>query len=381
MSVWPGRRVLVTGGASFIGSHLVDALVRRGARVRVADDFSSGTRENLRDSLSEIALREGDVGDRRFAAEVTRGQQVVFHLAAQHGGRGFIEHHPADCAANMVLDGVIFREALQAGVERVCFASSACVYPTSRQMPAAGETSAGLQEPWADPFVEGGAAADREYGWAKLMGEMALRAYHTQYGLKSVSCRLFTVYGERENATHSLIALIAKAFAGMDPYEIWGDGNQDRNFTYVGDIVDGLIRASERIEDGSAVNLGAEERIRIRDAAALILEIMDVRPKEIRFDPSKPVGVYSRAADLARARAVLDWSPKTSFAEGLRRTIDWYVRRNTREEVAAQLGLSILDRRASSSGAARPTPARSAAARRVRPAPRPRARADAGSTS
>src|SRR5262249_26209685 len=109
---------------------------------------------------------------------------------------------------------------------------------------------------WADPFKHGCGAAAGEYGWAKLMGEMALRAYWKQHGMKSVSCRLFTGYGERENETHAVIALIAKAFVKMDPYEIWGDGQQDRNFTYVGDIVDGMIRAAETVEDASAVNIG-----------------------------------------------------------------------------------------------------------------------------
>jgi UDP-glucose 4-epimerase len=123
-----------------------------------------------------------------------------------------------------------------------------------------------LREEYADPFKTGCAAADGEYGWAKLMGEMALKAHWKQHGMKSVCCRLFTAYGERENETHAVIALIAKAFIRMEPYEIWGDGQQDRNFTYVGDIVDGMIRASERIDDASAVNIGTSEHIRIIDA-------------------------------------------------------------------------------------------------------------------
>lgn len=272
---WTGRRVLVTGGASFIGSHLVDRLVALGAEITVADDLSSGRLENLSDSIEQIEFKLGDLRDREFTRDAVATQEVVFHLAAAHGGRGFIDTHPAECASNMVLDGIVFDEAHKAGVARVCFASSACVYPVNLQdRPVNGKTVL-LREEWADPFVEGAAASDGEYGWAKLMGEMTLKAYYKQYGLESVSCRLFTAYGERENETHAVIALIAKAFVAMDPYEIWGDGQQDRNFTYVGDIVEGMIRAAESVKDASAVNIGTSEHIKIVDSAKMIFAEMN----------------------------------------------------------------------------------------------------------
>lgn len=343
-SAWRNLRVLVTGGASFIGSHLVDRLVVEGAEVRVADDLSSGTLENLSESIEQIEFLPGDLRDREFAREAVAGQVFVFHLAAAHGGRGFIDTHPADCSTNLVLDGVVFDEAWKAGVERVCFASSACVYPVNLQeKPLDGNTIL-LREESADPFVEGAAAADGEYGWAKLMGEMTLRAYWKQHGLKSVSCRLFTAYGERENETHAVIALIAKAFIEMDPYEIWGDGQQDRNFTYVGDIVEGMLRASEAIEDASPVNIGTSEHIKIVDAARLIFSETGFTPSEIFFDTSKPVGVYSRAADLTRVRRLLGWEPATSFVDGLRPTIEWYYANRGRGDVESRLGLLLSER-------------------------------------
>ena len=343
---WSGTKVLVTGGASFIGSHLVDALVDRGAHVRVADDLSSGKLANLDRSIQHVEFMEGDLRQRSFADQATAGMQVVFHLAASHGGRGYIDTHPVECATNMILDGTVFHSAWQAGVERIAFASSACVYPTTLQ--AEQQIAEGgmvyLQEPWADPFVPGAALADGEYGWAKLMGEMALKAYHKQYGLKCVSCRYFTAYGERENETHAVIALIAKAFVGMDPYEIWGTGQQDRNFTYVGDIVEGSIRAVESVEDGSAVNIGTAEHIKVIDAARLIFDITGWAPQEIFFDTTKPVGVFSRAADLTRARSLLGWEPGTSFEDGLRRTIDWYYAARDRTEVARKLNVLLTER-------------------------------------
>lgn len=341
---WNGTKVLVTGGASFIGSHLVDKLVSFGANVRVADDLSSGRLENLEASAGRYEFVEGDLRDRSFARAVTTDRSVVFHLAACHGGRGFIDTHPADCASNMVLDGIVFDEAARARVDRVAFASSACVYPVQLQeAPVDGKTTY-LQEDWADPFRVGCASSDGEYGWAKLMGEMTLRAYYKQYGLKSVSCRFFTAYGERENETHAVIALIAKAFVRMDPYEIWGDGQQDRNFTYVGDIVDGMIRAAERIEDASPINIGTAEHIKIVDLARLIFAEMGWSPRSLHFDTSKPVGVYSRAADLTRARERLGWEPQMSVKEGLRRTIDWYVASREMSDVAGRLGLLLTER-------------------------------------
>lgn len=341
---WHDAKVLVTGGASFIGSHLVDRLVDAGARVRVADDLSSGTLANLSESIEQVEFRLGDLRDRQFTREAMAEQEVVFHLAAAHGGRGFIDTHPADCASNLVLDGIVFDEAHRTAVDRVCFASSACVYPVNLQERPRGGNTVLLSEEWADPFVEGAAAADGEYGWAKLMGEMTLKAYWKQHGLKSVSCRLFTAYGERENETHAVIALIAKAFVEMDPYEIWGDGQQDRNFTYVGDIVEGMMRAARAVEDASAVNLGTAEHIKIVDAAKMILAETGFTPTEIDFDLTKPVGVFSRAADLTRTRALLGWEPQTSFTDGLAPTVRWYYGARDRDEVASKLGLLLSER-------------------------------------
>lgn len=344
MAFWNDTRVLVTGGASFIGSHLVDKLVAMGATVRVVDDLSSGKMDNLQDTLSDVEFVRGDLKDRNVARRAMENMEIVFHLAACHGGRGFIDTHPADCASNLVLDGIVFDEAWSARVERVCFASSACVYPVRLQAAPVNGKTIYLQEEQANPFQEGAAGADGEYGWAKLMGEMALMAYHKQHGLKSVSCRLFTAYGERENETHAVIALIAKALVRMDPYEIWGDGQQDRNFTYVGDIVEGMIRAAERVDDASAVNVGTAEHIKIIDMVRMIFAETGFTPESIAFDTSKPVGVFSRAADLTRTRSLLGWEPMISFQDGLRRTIKWYYEVSDAADLNSRLNVLLTER-------------------------------------
>lgn len=350
--MYKGKAVLVTGGASFIGSHLVDSLLERGADVLVADDFSSGKLSNLEYPLEEkekglwtwenLMVKEGDLKNQCFTREVVQDVDVVFHLAASHGGRGYIQTHPAECCTNMILDQLVFEEAVNARVDRICFASSACVYPSYLQMEEGSNYL--LKEEDADPFIRDKAFADLEYGWAKLMGEMALKAYHCQHGVKTSSVRIFTAYGPRENETHAIIALIAKAFVGMDPYVIWGTGEQDRNFTYVQDIVDVMMLANERITDGSAVNAGRDDRITINETVELVFDILGWRPEKIVRDLTKPQGVASRAADLSRSREVLGWEPKVSYIEGFEETVRWYTSRNDVKEVKENLKSLLMER-------------------------------------
>jgi UDP-glucose 4-epimerase len=324
--MWRGSRVLVTGGASFIGSHLVDKLVELGAEVTVVDNFSSGRIENLQQSIDRINVVKLDLEYESFdeILKVFKSHEIVFHLAAVHGGRGYIHTHPADVSSIFAIDHRVFEASVRAGVDKVVYASSACVYPPRLQAKIGSDYL--LREEDSDPFkLDKPMSADLEYGWAKLMGEVQLIAFIKQYGLKGVYLRFVTAYGPRENETHAIIALIYKAFERMDPYVIWGSGEQERDFTYVSDIVDGTIMAAEKIDDGTPINLGTGKRYKIRDVAEKIFEIMGWRPKRIVYDTSKPIGVLSRALDISRAKRLLGWEPKVSLEEGLRRTIEWYV--------------------------------------------------------
>lgn len=347
------KKVLVTGGASFIASHLVDKLLLEGAEVRVADDFSSGKLENLtydfkhtKSTVSwtaeNLEVFKGNLKDKQFTHKMVDGVDIVFHLAALHGGRGYIDTHPADCCTNMLLDQLVFEEANKSGVKRICFASSACVYPSYLQEEAG--SSYLLKEEDADPFTRDKAFSDLEYGWAKLMGEMALCAYHKQYGLKTSSVRIFTAYGPRENETHAIIALIAKALIKMDPFPIWGTGEQDRNFTYVTDLADAMLLAAEKIENGFPVNAGRADRITLNQTADFIFSLTGWKPNTIKHDLSKPQGVASRAADLTRARDVLGWEPQVSYLEGFTKTIDWYFKNKDPKSVKANLEKLLFER-------------------------------------
>lgn len=336
---WSSKNVLVTGGCSFIGSHLVERLVELGATVRVVDDLSSGIRENIDAAMQSgrVEFEEADLLDPVAAARAVSDMNVVFHLAATHGGRGYIDTHQAACSSNMALDAIVIREAQRAGVEQLTFASSGCVYPTSMQHDP--DEMVYLTEDLVKPPYE----ADDMYGWAKLMAELSLRAYHKEHGLKCASVRYFTAYGERCPANHAVIAMIGRAFLKQDPFIVWGTGEQIRNWTYVSDIVEGTIRAAETIEDGTAVNLGTMERTSVMQAASTILERCNLDIK-IQPDPSKPTGPYNRVADNSLAKKLMGWEAKVSFSDGLDRTIRWYFDTHEREGVAKDFEASLTGR-------------------------------------
>jgi nucleoside-diphosphate-sugar epimerase len=329
---WEGRHVLVTGGASFIGSHLIDSLVERRARVRVVDDLSSGAAENVRHHLEDrtIEFIADDLREPGVARQAVSEVEVVFHLAADHGGRGYVDTHQADPAVNLMLDGLLFREALLAGVERVVYASSGCVYPNYLQTDPTQLFY--LNEDFVGPPYD----ADNLYGWAKLMGELTLRAYHLEHGMKTASCRYFTVYGPRAKENHAVMAMIAKAVTRQDPLEVWGTGEQIRNWTYVDDIVAGTLRAAETIDDGTAINLGTMERIRVLDAARMVLSLVG-HEAEIVTCPNMPTGPLNRVADNTLAKRILDWEPQVSFQEGLQRTVAWYLGARSPEDASRVL--------------------------------------------
>ncbi|MBZ5696700.1 MAG: SDR family NAD(P)-dependent oxidoreductase [Acidobacteriia bacterium] len=331
-TIWDRKKVLVTGGASFIGSHLVDALVERGARVHVVDDLSSGRLSNIESHLKSgrVTFMEADLREPGVTRAAMKGIQVAFHIAADHGGRGYVDLHQAGPASNLFLDGLVFWEALKAGVEKVVYASSGCVYPNYMQTDVKKEIY--LREEDVKPPHD----ADNMYGWAKLMAELTLQAYHREHKLGAASLRYFTVYGPRGVENHAVIAMIARAFIGQNPFDVWGDGQQIRNWTYVDDIVSGTILAAEKINDGTAVNLGTMERVRVIDAARMVLEYSGHKA-EIRLRPDMPTGPANRVADNKLARQLLGWEPKTAFRDGLRKTMDWYTASHQKEAVRGVL--------------------------------------------
>src|SRR6202171_1904076 len=336
---WPGRRVLVTGGASFIGSGIADRLIDRGAKVRVVDDLTSGRLENIRGHLAtgKIEFMQADLRGRGVTRPPMQGIDTFFHLAADHGGRGYVDLHQAGPASNFFLDGLVFAEALKAKVRKVVFASSGCVYPNFMQSEVKKEVYL------TEDLTNGPNDADNTYGWAKLMGEFTLKAYAKEHGMGAASCRYFTVYGPRGVENHAVIAMIARAFLRQNPFEVWGDGSQIRNWTYIDDIVEGTILAGEKISDGTAINLGTMERITVLDCAKMVCEFTKHKA-EIKKRPDMPTGPLNRVADNALAKRLLAWEPKVPFREGLKRTIDWYFSSKDRKEVERIFGRMLTER-------------------------------------
>ncbi len=336
---WKKKKVLVTGGASFIGSNLVDKLVDFGAHIRVVDDLSSGKKENIRKHLEKkrIDFKKLDLREPGAARKALKGMDIIIHFAGDHGGRGYIDLHQAGPASNFLLDGLVFWEALKNGVEKVVFASSGCIYPKYLQNNINKKIF--LTEDKAGPPYD----ADNIYGYAKLMAELTLKAYHDEYGLKTASCRFFTVYGPRGKEDHAVIAMIARAFVGQNPFEVWGNGKQVRNWTYVDDIVSGVILAAEKLDDGTAVNLGTTERIRVIDAVGEVLNYTGHKA-EIKLLENMPTGPMNRVADNKLAKKLLGWEPKVKFIDGLHKTIDWYFSTKNRGEVRNKLAKMLISR-------------------------------------
>ncbi|MEN6624667.1 MAG: NAD-dependent epimerase/dehydratase family protein [Candidatus Sumerlaeia bacterium] len=336
---WSRKHVLVTGGASFIGSHLVDALAERGAAIRVVDNLSSGRLANIQDRIGDgqVEFIEANLLDSAVCRKAVEGMNYVFHLAADHGGRGYVDLHQAACATNLALDGNLFLAARNAEVEKVVYASSGCVYPNHLQTDPSEVLY--LTEDMVGPPYD----SDNLYGWAKLMAEMTLKAYYQDWGMKSASCRFFTVYGDRGHENHAVIAMIARCFVKQSPFVVWGNGEQIRNWTHVSDIVSGMVASAEKIDDGTAVNLGTMERTRVIDA---VHDIMDYTGHHapIELHPEMPTGPMNRVAENSLARKLLGWEPKVKFMDGFHKTADWYFKTKDREAVGAALGTRLTER-------------------------------------
>lgn len=308
------RRALVTGAGGFIGHHLVSRLRAEGYRVRGVDLKEPEFAPTEAHTFELLDLRHADA-----CAAAVREVDEVYHLAANMGGMGFIEHHKA-CIAhdNVLMDAHMLEAARQAGVSRFFYASSACVYPPFR-----------LRTPDAPPLREEDAyPADPVdgYGWEKLYAERLCRHYRKDYGLETRIARFHSMYGPlgtydggREKAPAAICRKVALAEDG-GTIEIWGDGRQTRTYCYISDCVEGIMRLM-RSGHHEPLNLGSDRLISIDELARLVMAIAG-KCLTIRHVPG-PEGVRGRASDNTRMRAVLDWEPQVPLEDGMRRTYEW----------------------------------------------------------
>ena len=303
-------RVLVTGGAGFIGSNLVRALVERGDSVRVLDNFSTGNRANLEGLDVEVV--EGELRSYERVHNAVRGVEVVYHLGALGSVPRSVQDPLTSSAVNVEGTLNVLLAARDESVRRVVFSSSTSVYGTSRTLPT---TEA---EP-PDPISP--------YGVAKLAAERYCVSFSRVYeSFESVVLRYFNVFGPRqrpESQYAAVIPLFIGAISRGEPITIHGDGEQSRDFTYVGNIVDATLRGGEAEgASGHAFNVAAGAPASVNAIADAIGRILD-KPVERTFAPSRPGDIRDSWADIGAAREVLGYEPAVGLEEGLRRTVEF----------------------------------------------------------
>jgi UDP-glucose 4-epimerase len=302
-------RVVVTGGAGFIGSHLVEALTAQGRRVCVLDNLSTGRRDNLG---AAVELIEGDVCDAAAVGRAVRGAAVVFHLAARASVQHSLEdplgsHHVCATGTLHVLDA-----ARRAGVRRVVYAGSASAYGIP----------AGDVQTEADPLW-----ALSPYAAAKLAGEFYCQAFAASFGLETVVLRFFNIFGPRQRADSpysGVIALFAAAMLEGRTPRVNGDGLQSRDFTYVGDVVQALSKAAETPGiAGRTYNVGTGRGTSVLDLVAALNRALATNRKP-EHGPARAGDIRHSRADIGAIRRDLGYEPAFSFEEGLARTVQWY---------------------------------------------------------
>lgn len=318
MGFWTGRKVLVTGGNGFIGSHVVEQLVAEGALVTSTASSEQTRYRYLNKVRQSIGTVVGNLADPAYARKAVAGQEIVMHLAARVGGLQYNLAHPASIFRdNLAAYLTIIEASRQEGINRFLVTSSACVYPRDCSVPTMEE----------EGFVGRPEPSNEGYGWAKRMEEFLGAAYSKEYGMRIHVARPYNAYGPRDNfdelSCHVIPALIRRVIRGDNPLVVWGDGGATRSFLYVTDFARGLLATVEHGIDAEAINIGSDEEVTIGHLAQVIAEESGGTVR-IVFDASKPVGQPRRACDTEKARRLLGFGAEVCLRDGLRETIRWY---------------------------------------------------------
>ncbi|HYW27176.1 MAG TPA: NAD-dependent epimerase/dehydratase family protein [Terriglobales bacterium] len=308
-------RAIVTGGAGFIGSHLVERLVRDGWDVRVLDDLSSGRRRNLADLDGAVEVVDGDVRDPDVAGAAVAGAEVVFHLAALPSVQRSWERPLDSLGVNALGTANVVEAAVRAGCRTLVYSSSSSVY---------GDQAAPVKTESLPP------RPISPYGYAKLMGEKVSLAHSREDGTRVIALRYFNVFGPRQDPDSPYAAVVPlfvrHALAGTVA-TVHGDGLQRRDFTYVDNAVCANLAALGAREHGVAVNVACARSVSVLDLVERIGDLTG-RPLRVAHGPARDGDIRDSLADLGRARRVLGYEPVVSFEEGLRMTCEWYAGRS-----------------------------------------------------
>ena len=306
MSFWEGKRVLVTGGSGFLGRHLLAGLERRGVRA-------------LAPRSRDYDLVDGNAV-RKLYAELK--PDVVLHLAAKVGGIGANRENPGRFFYDNLMMGVqLIEEGRKAGVKKLVAIGTVCAYPKFTPVPFKEDAL------W-DGYPE---ETNAPYGLAKKMLLVQSQAYRAQYGFNSIFLLPVNLYGPHDNfdpkVSHVIPALMKKMFDAREQGEafitVWGDGSPTREFLFAADAAEGILLATEKYDGSEPVNLGSGEELSIKNLASLLAAACGFEG-EVRFDPSQPNGQPRRKLDVQRAQQLFGFAAPTSFAAGIRQTVEWY---------------------------------------------------------
>jgi GDP-D-mannose 3', 5'-epimerase len=319
-------KVAITGGAGFLGSHIVKQQIARGNEVVIVDNLSSGSIENLTDLGVRQNCIIGDLRNYDFAKETLADVDTVYHFAAEVGSVQYL-HGSNDrelnaLQANLVIDANVFRACRESKVSCIIYASSVSVYPFDRQL----TREAVFKEEDANDHVnpEGG------YGWSKFLGEVQLSMFtDVSIGI----ARIFHAYGSniylKPDRSQVMASLICKAIRyPAEDFIVWGNGAQRRCFVHINDALEALDKLERYVRQNGnlTVNIGSQDEISVKELAERIVRISG-KNINMKFDTSKPSGALSRAPNLERIESVLGWTPKTPLSEGLGETYEWAKRR------------------------------------------------------
>ena len=311
---------LVTGGAGFIGSHMVEALRQRGDRVRVADSLVTGKRSNL-SHVDDVEFLEGDLADEAFARRAVDGVDYVLHQAAIPSVPRSVDDPITSNRANIDATLAVLVAARDAGVKRVVYAGSSSAYGNAAALPKQEDMPTAPLSP---------------YALQKLVGEQYMQMFTQLYGLSTVTIRYFNVFGPRQDpssAYSGVISLFIRYLVEGKAPTIHGDGEQTRDFTYVTNVVDGVLRASQAGQDasGQVINVATGSRISLNDLFRTLKTITGANVEPV-YGPSRAGDVRDSLADITRARHLLGYEPLVGLEEGLRHTVAWQAREGVRRK-------------------------------------------------
>ena len=306
------KTFLVTGGAGFIGSHIVHRLQREGAKVRVVDNLSTGKKERLRDIDSSIELIEDDLTDRRVCDRAVQDVEYVLHQAAVPSVQRSIQDPLETNRANVIGTLNLLESCRQHGVRRLVYAASSSAYGDTQVLPKREDMAPNPLSP---------------YALQKFVGERYCKLYNDLYGLETVSLRYFNVFGPGQDPWSEYSAVIPKfatRLQSRQPLVVFGDGEQSRDFTYVDNVVEANILAIKvQRTAGAVVNVGCGESLTLNRLIRFLEEILQVQAV-VGYEPPRRGDVRHSLADISLARDVLGYQPKVTLVEGLRRTVEFF---------------------------------------------------------